>query len=58
MSTFDININFGVFGLFVWFVQNHGWGCKKVCLYANVFTNLFITFVKEHNHERGVVVNV
>jgi hypothetical protein len=31
---------------------------KKVCVCVNVFTNLFITFVKEHNHERGVVVNV
>jgi hypothetical protein len=31
---------------------------KKVRLCANVFTNLFITFVKEYNHEKGVVVNV
>jgi hypothetical protein len=29
MFTFDININCDVFGLFVWFVENHGWGCKK-----------------------------
>jgi hypothetical protein len=28
---------------------------KRVCVCANVFANLFITFVKEHDHEKGVL---
>jgi hypothetical protein len=54
MSSFDININFGVFGLWTTMLGV----AKRVFVCVNVLTNLFITFVKEHNHERVVVVNV